>query len=100
MRNFVIAITAMVAIAACSIIAGGGSGLVSCNDTDALLSLSYWRGAMGSGPELSACWLRGHVEAQAPRYTCAAGSHDIGGGRCCKDGYHSIEGGKCRPDAQ
>jgi hypothetical protein len=71
---------------------------LQCNDTDALLSGAYWRGLAGGSAELSSCWLRGHIEAQTPHYSCAAGSHDIGNGRCCRAGYHAIEGGKCGHD--
>lgn len=69
MRNFVIAIAAMVLIAVFSIIAGGGTISVSCTDLEAFTSSSYWRGTMGQrgAPHdwFDACWRKGIFEYQA-----------------------------------
>jgi hypothetical protein len=71
MKNFIIAVTAMVAIASCSIIAGGGTISASCSEWEALVSPAYWRGMTDQSDDggvrdlANACWRKGFFERQS-----------------------------------
>jgi hypothetical protein len=79
-----------------------------CTDLEVLTAPEYYRGKLGNVTGayeyVNACWLRGMMDArpkpETATATCAAGSHAVAHGGCCKDGTHEgeIDTGKCIPD--